>query len=194
MKKELLKVKQKTDKVLSVAQRIVITSKKELVKASEILSQINLIGDSIREKKSAIIKPLNLALSEARLLFKPLEDQHKEAISIINKKIIDYDNKVEVERIKKEQQISNRVDKGTLKMETAIKKIDELDESGKQVETKNGKVRFYNKREAVIIDEEKIPREYLVPNMTKINKDALAGIKIAGVEVKVVKKIRNYRK
>ena len=39
------------------------------------------------------------------------------------------------------------------------------------------------------VKEKDLPREYLIPDMVKIRRDALTGVKIAGVEVREVKTV-----
>lgn len=50
-------------------------------------------------------------------------------------------------------------------------------------------VSTYEHTEVVIVDEAKLPREYLMPDMQKIRQAALAGTQIPGVEVRKTRKI-----
>ena len=75
-----------------------------------------------------------------------------------------------------------------MKFETASKKIEEV-KVEKTVEADKGKATFVIRREVVIVNEKDLPREYLIPDMVKIRRDALTGVKIAGVEVREVKTV-----
>lgn len=50
-------------------------------------------------------------------------------------------------------------------------------------------VSTYEHVEVVVVDESKLPREYLMPDMQKIRQAALAGTEIPGVEVRKTRKI-----
>lgn len=54
--------------------------------------------------------------------------------------------------------------------------------TGKSVETDNGKVTWIDNYVPEIYDEKAIPREYLMPDMAKLNAAAKAGIEVAGVK------------
>jgi len=57
-----------------------------------------------------------------------------------------------------------------------------VQDQGKSVETENGKVTWIDNWVPEIYDEKAIPREYLMPDMTKLNAAAKAGIEVPGVK------------
>lgn len=191
--KELQIVKSNTTKAANAANDLVIGNADDMTKATELLSKINLAGDMIKARKEAITKPLNAALASARDLFRPLETAQTEAKTIVSRKMIDYQTKVENERKAEEAKIAARVEKGTMKIETAAKKVEALAPVETKVEAKSGTVSFKEVRVPKVVDETKIPREYLVLDMVKIRRDALAGIQIPGVVVEVEKQLANKR-
>lgn len=191
--KELEIVKSNTNKAVTAANELVIESQDDMLHATELLSKINLAGDMIKSQKEAITKPLNASLAAARELFKPLELVQAEAKSIVAKKMIDFQTKFEAERAAKEAKIVERVEKGTLKIETAVRKVEALGEVENKVQAVSGSVTFKEVRVPKVTDESLIPREYLEVNMVKVRKDALAGIQIPGVVVEIEKQLSNSR-
>lgn len=191
--KELQVVKSNTTKAANAADSLKIESEEDMAEATELLSKVNKVGDMIKARKEAITKPLNAALKSARDIFRPMEDAQSAAKRTISQKMIAYQTKVEEERKKKEAQVAARVEKGTMKIETAAKKMEALPEVKTNVQTKSGSVSFKTVRNVKVVDETKVPREYLQLDMVKIRKAALAGEKIAGVEVVEEKQLANRR-
>lgn len=191
--KELAVVKSNTAKAANAAEALTIESSEDMESATELLSKINRTGDMIKARKEAITKPLNAALKSARDLFRPLETMHKDAKDAVGRKMIAYQTKVEKEDAEKKAKLAARVEKGTLKVETAAKKMEALPEVQNKVQTETGSVSFREVRVPTVVDEAKVPRKYLKLDMVAIRKDALAGVDIPGVEVKIEKQVANRR-
>lgn len=191
--KELQIVKQNTAKAMSAAEALVVAKDEDLATATELLTKINLAGDMIKKRKEEITKPLNEALKSARDLFRPLEDAQQTAKGIVAQKMVDYKRVVDEARRKEQERLAARVEKGTMKMETAQRKMDEIPEEQKSVKTEVGTVSFKEVPVPVIVDVTKIPREYLVPDMVAINKAVKAGIEIPGIKVEIRTDISNRR-
>jgi hypothetical protein len=148
------------------------------------LSKIKQVGRMIKERKEAITKPLMEALDSARDLFRPIEKSHKDAETIIKTKMLAYQSDQEKKREIEKVKLAERVEAGTLKPETAIKRMENMQEVSTNVKGKFGEVSTRTIKKLRIVDETKIPREYLIPNMPKINEAALKqGAQIPGVEV-----------
>lgn len=181
--KELATLKTQVTKLEDQVNTLSVTSPDEYKSAIDIVSKLKETGSTIKNKKESITKPLNEALKNARDLFRPIEDQFKQAEMIIKGKMLDYKRKVDEEARKKEEQIAKRVEKGTLKLETAERKIDEVQRIDQTTKSDIGEVQVRKVKKVRITDETKIPREYLVPDMVKIRREALGGKEITGVEV-----------
>ena len=123
------------------------------------------------------------ALASARDLFKPIELQLSEANKLIKLKMLAYQIE-ENDRIEKEQaRIAARVAKGTMKLETASNKLQDLEVTTKS-EGQVGKSSIREVKKIRVTDETAIPREWLEPSMTRITEAVLRqGITIPGVEL-----------
>lgn len=195
--KELAPIKAQATKAEKYAGALVIKTDADEVKAVAELSEINKIGDSIEEKKTAIMRPLLDAQKATRELFKPLETSVTTAVAILKKKLIEYRTKKEAEQKKAEDNIKAKVEKGSIKMETGVKKLTELGQIDNSVKTSEGSVAYKTVRKARIIDPTKVPAEYLIVDEPKAKKAALAlnglGELIPGVEVYEEKELANRR-
>lgn len=181
--KEMTVLKGQISKLENQATAVTIEDPKGYSDAIDIVARLKEIGSNIKNKKESITKPLNEALRNARELFKPIEEQFINAEKIVKTKLLDYkraeDEKARIE----EEKIAARVEKGTLKMETAERKIGEVERVDNSSQGKVGKIEVRKIKKVRIVDEMAIPRDYLIPDMVKIRREALEGKQIAGVEI-----------
>jgi len=174
--KELKEYKSQVSFVQKAADDLVVTSKEDLEKGAELLNAVIKVEKVITERKNAITKPLMASLASIRDLFKPLEAGPAEAKKTIKAKMLDY-TIAEEERVDKEKaRVEARVEKGTMRTDTAIKKLEDIGDAPKTNLRKVTKVR--------IVDESLLPREYLIPNLTAITEAVLKQkINVPGTEV-----------
>lgn len=181
--KELKEYKSQVDLVQKGANALVISSNEDMEKGTDLLASVKQIKKAVTERKEAITRPLMEALASARDLFKPLETGYADAEKVIKAKMLDY-SLAEAERIEKEKaRVEARVEKGTMRVDTAVQKIEDIGDTKSSFSGEQGKITFKTMRKVRITDENLIPREYLVPDMVKITKVSLAGINVPGAEV-----------
>jgi hypothetical protein len=180
--KELSVIKTQISKAISTAKTLEIATPEDMPSAVDLLSKIKTVGKLITAKKEAITKPLNESLKQIRAFFAPFEEEYEKAERIVKVKMIDFDNRMHLEAIKKQAVIEKKVSSGKMTMEKAADKLEDIIPK-KSVATSEGAVSFKVIKEVIIVDESKLPREYMIPDLAKIKKVALAGIAIAGVEV-----------
>ena len=180
--RELAPIRVQASKAEGAATALQIKTADDLLLATEVLSKIKLVGKQITEKKEGITKPLNEALRNVRALFAPLETAWMNAEKIVKEKTVAYRNSALSKADEKTGAIERRVESGRLSFEKAVGKIEAITPQ-KTVEAKLGGIQFRTVKDVVIEDETKLPREFLVPDMAKIRKVALAGVEIAGVKV-----------
>lgn len=161
-----------------------IKKPEDLKKATEVLSQIKTLLKTIDNKKKSIIQPLKLSIKEITDLFTPSETRLKGAESELKMSVLDYQAKVEEKNRKKAEKIEQQNAEGKIDLNQSINKMAKLENVEGTIKSDGGgELQFRTLRKVRIVDELKIPREYLVPDTTKINKVALAGVEIPGVEV-----------
>ncbi len=182
LEKNLAPIKAQISKAETAAVALKIKTADDMAGAAEVLSKIKIVGKEIKNRKEAITKPINEGLKSIRAFFAPLEEQWENAERIVKDKMVDYQNaqlaKVEV----KKDEIQEKIESGKMSEEKGEEKIAAIIPQN-SVQVKSGTVQFRTIKEVVIEDEGKLPREYLVPDMVKIRKVALAGVEIAGVKV-----------
>lgn len=161
---------------------IKIVDEQSLTKATEVLSQANKYAKQLEEDKQKITKPINDALKEIRARYKPLENKLEDIILTIRKSMTSY--QTEQMRLKKieEEKIANRVAKGTLKVETGIRKLEELPQTADKIATQSGKIAFKTVKKFEVIDLTQVPIKYHLADETAIRDAMKAGIELPGVK------------
>lgn len=191
--KEVKTLEKRVTKATEIASKVVVKDEKTEAQAAEVLSKLNKAKDEITKRKEEITKPLNAALRSARALFKPLEVDLDGAIGVVRMRMAEHHNKREEERRKKLEQIAAREQKGTLKTETALKKVGEIGDEKKTVNTDEGAVSYATVKDYVVEDEKKLPREYLMPDMKAIKEALKEGKKVPGATIVERTEVRNSR-
>lgn len=181
--KELTTVRQQASKALGAAETLVIASPDDMAAATDVLSKIKTVGKMIKERKESITRPLNESLKSVRDLFQPIESNHADAERIIKGKMLAWQD-AEEKRIAREQlAIAKRVEKGTMKPETAVAKMENVGTVQTTSKGKIGEVSTRIVKKYRVTDESKLPREYLIPNMPKITEDLKSGRDVPGAEI-----------
>ena len=181
--KELAPLKAQVSRLETQANAVMIETQEHYESTVDLISKLKETGNLIKIKKESITKPLNEALRNARELFAPIEDQFAKAEVIVKTKLLDYKRKKDAEARAEEAKIAARVDKGTMKLETAERKIDGIERVETTTKGKVGEVQVRKIKKVRIVDAAALPREYLIPDDVLIRKDALGGKVIPGVEV-----------
>ena len=180
--KELAPFKATISKAEAAVTALQIKTVDDLTGATELLGKIKTVGKAITQKKESITKPLNEALKNIRDFFRPVEAQWANAEQIVKGKMIDYQNEQIAKAAKETKKVEEKVEAGKMTFEKAAEKIEKVTPQ-KNVTTTAGAAQFRTVKEVVVDNETLVPREYLVLDMVKIRKVALAGVAIPGVRI-----------
>lgn len=177
----ITKVRSRAIEVRAQADSLQITSPDELSTATDLLSHVKTVGKAIDTRKKEITDPLNKALKSARELFKPIEDHIALAERTIKGKMVSYQAEVERKRQEAAAKLEARVERGTMRQDTAIRKMDAMENVGTSVEGAVGEAQFRTVTDFEITDESQLPREYMLPNLPLIRRAVLDGKEVPGV-------------
>ena len=180
----------KVEMVLVEAQNLVIKTDEDELVGSKLLSNIKLFQKAVKDQKDKQLKPALETTKQIRGFFAPSEEKAEEAERLTKLKLGNYFDKKEADRKKKEDAIAVRVEKGQIKEETGLRKLDEIGETKTNVKTEEGATIYSKVKEVEVIDESKVPDQYWKLDLVAIRRDALAignlGEVIPGVIVKEV--------
>lgn len=149
------------------------------------LTEGKLIKDQLEiivARKEEITKPLNAALKSVRELFRPLESVGETALKTIKSKMIAYSTEKDRKAEEIKQKLAERVERGTMKPETAVAKIDAIKERPKTVSTDVGSATTKTVTKYRITDITKVPVQFLEVDMVKVKASFRAGTPVPGVE------------
>lgn len=179
--------------IVAVANGLEIVDNVSMKVAVETLSEINKRLDFVVEWKEKKTKPLNEALKVIRAETKPIETELENAKENLRTKMTIF--QTEQVRVQKEEQakIADRVSHGTLKIETGVKKLSEIDVVEKEVATDAGLVQFAEVKCFEVTNLASVPVDYILPNEVAIRNAMKLGKEIAGVRYYVEMQPRNYR-
>lgn len=183
-------VEEKIKGMRQMVESTIINDDQSLAESADKIKNVKDLGKAIRAEMEKYTKPAQQIINEARTRFLPYEKECKDAEAKIKAKAGEYMTKKEEERIKKEESIARRAENGQLKEETAVRKMEELGDEKKSVTTGMGtQIQHKTVKEVVIVDPDKVPKEYWIIDEVKVRKVALAGVEIPGVEVRERKQI-----
>lgn len=194
-KQEIIAFEKKISPAIVLVQKLHIKNKQDMNEAVQTLSLINKYADHVKEKRETITKPLNEALKNARTLFKPIESKLDGAITLIREEMSRYQTEETTKQQAEEAKIIDRVGdgKGKLKLETAVKKIENLGGLESVVTTDAGKVKFREDKVLKITDEMIIPRQFLNVNEKALIDALKMGMSVPGATLETKLVPLNYR-
>lgn len=166
----------------SYAQNLVITTPEDYTAALEEGKKIKTTLDQITTRKEEITKPLNASLKSIRDLFKPFETSGSEALSTIKRKMLSYTQEEARKAEAAKQKLAERVERGTMKPETAIRKIEDIKAPEKTVASETAKATTKTVQKWRVVDKSKIPLEFMEPDMVRIKAEFRAMRPVPGVE------------
>lgn len=190
--KEVAVVRTQATKALAAAQELEITTPEQMTSATDLLSKMKTVAKMIRERKEAITKPLTEALNSARDLFKPIELNLAEAERVVKGKMVGYQTAADLEAEKKRLALAKKVETGYMKPETAVARMEQIEDAPTAVQGKVGAVAFRTVKKVKFADLTKLScadlnalatSGYLEWNETAARKAALAGELKVGVQV-----------
>ena len=158
------------------ANAFTVNSKDDMEAGNALLKEVKAVSDVITERKEKIVRPLMASLASVRDLFKPLEITLDTAKKDIKAKMLAWQIEEDARIAKEEDRIAKRIEKGTMKAETAVSKLEQLKESAPK-----SNIRILVK--VRVVNEAEIPREYLVPDLKKITEAIIQhGLVVPGAE------------
>lgn len=186
MKTEEITIKQEKEIVpfiQKIGSNLTIIDVPTLAQATEYLSQANQYLTALTKDKETMTKPLNEALRAIRAKYAPTEKALEDVILSIRKAMTTYQTQ-ETLRIKEEEEkIASRVGdgKGKLKVETAIKKIEDIERTPDKVTSSSGSITFKESKKFEVTNCSQLPPQYILPNETAIRSAMNKGIELPGV-------------
>lgn len=179
--------------VVAEATALTISTPGDLIRATDLLSRVNKSLDQVTAEEDKVLKPLKEAVKAEQSRWKPIKTMLEEARDAVRKTMSVYQTAETKRKAEAEARLAARVEKGTMKIETAARKAAELATPVTAVATDAGLVKFRTVQKLVITDEAAIPRAYLVPDEAAIKTALKAGTAVPGASLVEEQVPVNYR-
>lgn len=176
MNKEITIIEEQVKKCIVATNNIVVTNQEEYDSAYELGKKVSKLLKGIDEKEKAITKPINDSLKQIRDMFRPFKEQVEAEKVNIGKKLNEYIQAEELKKKLAEEKITARLEKGTIKEETAIRKLEEVENKAPETSGKTTSVLTVK-----LVDITKVDAKYLILNEALIKEDYRSGKTIDGV-------------
>lgn len=187
--KELVQYQDKATELEKFALSIEIKSDDDLTRASDQVKQAKEAQKTIEKKKDEYVLPAKQILERAKADFDPLIKAFKGVETILKDKATIYITEKNRKIKEEEDKITKKVEEGKMKEGTALKKMEKLPEQTKTVQGNASQLRVTEYEDIEIVDVNLIPREYMLPDTTRIKAVVLkARVEVAGV--KIIKKTK----
>ena len=199
LSKEVISIQKKLAPALEEAKKLVIKNDKDLATATTLLSNVNKYLDAAKEQKEKVLRPLLDATKALRDQYKPLETAGEGIVTMVRRKMTEYQTTKKREADEKAEKLAARVGKGPGKLtaETAMAKMGEIDQPVESVSTGAGQVKFKTVEKFEVMDVAMLSAvekgAYILPNEVKIREAMKAGLKLPGVRYYTEEVPVNYR-
>lgn len=173
--KDLVPIKARVTKMQAVVSALVVEDEDGVMEASKILTGIKDVQRKIKTYKDARIKPINDALRLLRADLKPIEEHCAENEKIVKDKVITYNTELEKIHREAEAKLAERVEKGTMKIETAARKMEEVSEVTTHISTEKGSMTIKKVKKFRVVDLSLLPLRFHLANEVAIRQRMNAG-------------------
>ncbi len=178
--------------LITKASTLVVDSKESMIQAATLLGKLKDL------KKTTAAEEADLSEQLAKLDLTKQYDAKREfrlkvekAVKFISDRVNTYQTNEARKASAEAAKLAARVEKGTMKLDTAIRKTNEIDQPITKLETADTKASFQTRPKLDIIDAKLIPREYLVVNEVAVFAALKEGKTIPGAQIIQVQSITN---
>lgn len=193
--KDVAVIEKKLSPMLKSAQDLEIVDEASKAQATVLLSNINKYGDAAEAEKEKVMRPALDTVNAIRAQWKPIETVVSNAVLIIRRKMTDYQTAAKKAADEEQQKIAARVGsgKGKFSVETAVKKIENIEQPKAHVSTDAGSIKFKTVKKFEVMDMTMLPIEYHLANEVAIRKAMSEGKELAGIRYFTEEVPLNYR-
>lgn len=179
--------------IITRAESITTLDVTTMPEAVELLSSLNRIKDDITAQKELVTRPLLDALAEERAKWKMKEARLESVITRIRTALTQYQTELVAKQRAEQEAIAKRLEDGKIKPETAIKRMQGVEDVSNTIESATGKISFKTVTTFVVTDWKSVPEEFLLLNETKVREYLKEGKFVTGIKYTDEQVPVNYR-
>ena len=179
--------------IITRAESITTLSVETVPEAVELLSSLNRIKDDITAQKELVTRPLLDKLAEERARWKPKEVRLESVITRIRGALTQYQTELVAKQRAEQEAIAKKLENNEIKPETAIKRMQKVEDVQNTVESNTGKITFKTVTTFTVSNWSNVPTEFLLLNETKVREYLKEGKKVPGLEYREEQVPINFR-
>lgn len=179
--------------IITRAESITTLTVETMPEAVELLSSLNRIKDDITTQKEKVTRPLLDKLAEERAKWKPKEVRLESVITRIRTALTVYQTELVAKQRAEQELIAKKLENNEIKPETAIKRMQKVEDVQNTVESNTGKITFKTVTTFTVSNWSNVPTEFLLLNETKVREYLKEGKKVPGLEYREEQVPVNYR-
>lgn len=178
-------IQSEANPVITRARAITIIDDTTMAETVELLSRANKTLDAIKIESDKVILPAKQVIDAETNRWKATVTGLKEIVLTLRTKQGAYQTEMNKKAEIEKQKIAERIGEGSgkLKVETAVRKINEVVVPQKKVVASSGSLSFRKDPIIKVTDADKIPREFLVINESYLLASLKAGKRVEGAEL-----------
>jgi hypothetical protein len=194
--KETQEIQEITSGVVKAAEKVVVDSNEGMLEATDILSWVSNAKKQVEDKRKFLVKPLNDHVKAINEMFKGYMAPLEQADGVLRKKVLIYRQEQERIRREEEERLRKEAEAEQKRLEKQAKKegaapppppppvAPSMPEQAKTVHSGMGSVSTKMVWDFEIVDEVKVPRNFMIVNEKAIRAAVKAGVRnIPGVKV-----------
>jgi hypothetical protein len=181
--KSIALVKEQATKAIDAVKNTKIKTDEDLGVATDIIVKVAKVGKMIKAEEKKQLDPAKATLAAIKDFWRPFIEANTLARQVLEKEILDYRAKIAAKNEAKREKIVDKVSAGDTSFDKGAQQIEKVQDVQKTIHTDEGKTMTRKHKVVEIVDESKLPREYLKPDVVKINAAAKGGVEIPGVVV-----------
>jgi len=167
-------IKTQATKMHRMLDEFQVVDNQSLALVADKIKSVKMLSKAVEEQKKKFTDPAKAIIDEAREKFDPIIKECKNAEIVLKQRAGAYMQAQEDARKKEEEKIAARVEKGTMKPETAMIKLDAMPEAKTTVRTDKGSgLRMTKRRVAFIEQPQDVPDEYWIIDEVRVRREAL---------------------
>jgi len=171
---DLVVARERVGAMQAMVESFKVTTDEELAVVADKIKSIKQLAKGIKDFKDKFVAPAKAIIDQAKGTWDPLIKECDNQEIVLKERAKRYMLDKEEKRRAEEAKIAARVEKGTMKPETAMRKMEALPEASKTVRTDNGSgLRMSKRKVAKIQDPSLVPDEFWVIDEVRVRREAL---------------------
>jgi hypothetical protein len=178
--------------LITKAATLVVDSQESMIQAATLTGKLKDVKKATAAEEEELSEQLaKLDLTKQYEAKREFRLKVEKAIKFVSDQVNKYQTAQARIAAEAEAKLAARVEKGTMKLDTAVRKMDEIEKPLEEFKTADGSVSFKTIPKLDITDAMLIPRKYLVVDEVAVFKALKAGETIPGAQIIQVKSLNN---